>query len=73
MGKKHTCDVVMCAACGEELKCPTDIKYIRRKFYCNECYLELAFGYIAEATGPALQSLASHLTPRQAAKLYLTS
>lgn len=41
--------------------------------YCRECYEEIAKGIIPMVTGPTHQAHASHLTPRQAAKLGSTT
>jgi len=47
---------------------------IKKVLYCTECYEELRFGTIPPPpTAPPFQSLASHLTKRQCAKLGSTS
>ncbi len=59
-----------CRACGDWIK-----KDDRTKTdgYCRVCYEEITKGIIPNVIGPQYQSLASHLTPRQAAKLGRTT
>lgn len=59
-----------CQACGDAIA-DDDLK--ETKGYCRECYEEVFHGSIPLVTGPQYQSLASHLTPRQVAKLGKTS
>jgi len=55
-----------CKSCGDPLT-SEDIQ--KRKGWCEECFEEIEHGVVPAALGPTLQSHASHLTPRQAAKL----
>jgi hypothetical protein len=55
-----------CISCGD---CVTDKEWEKAHGRCYECFDELNEGIIPDVIGPTHQSLASHLTPRQRAKL----